>query len=540
MKKILIVDNSTVIINVLKDLFSKKNDFTIYTAKSLGDVNKLIKKEDFFLAISNVVLPDALNGELLDLLKLSNIPTIILSSNINSKLVESSYNVNIIDYVLKDSMYGLDYVYNLVELLAFIKNMKVLVVEDSTPLGFRIKKILESLFLNVKIARNGIEAINILENNLDITLIISDFDMPVMNGLTLTKNIRKSPNYSNLPILLLSSNTDDKLKISLFKNGINDLIAKPLVEEELKSKIINIYSKIKQLEEINTFNKIFDENIISSSTNTKGMITSASNAFCDISGYNKSELIGKQHSILRHPDMPKSIYEDLWTTIQEDKTWRGEIKNLRKDGSSYWVSAIIKPIFDKENEKMGYYALRHDITDKKRIYELSITDGLTSLYNRRYFNDIAKSIIDKTVRNNEIFAFLILDIDNFKKYNDTYGHQEGDNALISVSDSLKESFKRSDDLIFRLGGEEFGVLINAKTKEDIYTLSSKAKINIQNLNIEHQQNSPSQVITASFGVVMILDDNKDNLILDYVYKEADDCLYKAKENGRNTIEYKVL
>ena len=540
MKKILIVDNSTVIINVLKDLFSKKNDFEIFTAKSLKEVNTLIKEDNFFLTISNFVLPDASNGELLDLLKINNIPTIILSSKMSPKLIEASYNVNIIDYVLKDSRYGLEYVLTLVELLSFIKDMNVLVVEDSTPLGFKIKQILESLFLNVTTARNGIEAINVLEKNINISLVISDYDMPLMNGLTLTKNIRKSTEHSSIPILLLSSNTSNIFKINLFKNGVNDLISKPLLEEELKSKIINIYSQIKQLEEINTFHKIFDENIISSSTDTKGLITSVSNAFCNISGYTKSELIKKQHSILRHSDMPSSIYEDLWKTIKQNKTWRGEIKNLRKDGSSYWVSAIIEPIFDREKRKIGYYALRQDITDKKRIYELSITDGLTSLYNRRYFNDIAKSIIDKTVRNNEIFAFLILDIDNFKKYNDTYGHQEGDHALTAVSTSLKDTFKRSDDLIFRLGGEEFGVLINAKSQDDIYTLASLAKSNIQNLAIKHEKNLPSKVLTASFGVVMILDDNKDNLKLDYVYKEADDNLYLAKEKGRNTIEYKVL
>ena len=540
MKKILIVDNSAVIINVLKDLFYKKNDFIIFTAKSLDEVKTLIKKEEFFLSISNFVLPDALNGEQLDLLKINNIPAIILSSNLHPQLIENSYNVNIIDYVLKDSMYGLEYVHNLVELLSFIKNMNVLVVEDSTPLGFKIQQILESLFLNVKIARNGIEAINILEDNSNISLVISDYDMPVMNGLKLTKNIRKSQKYSTLPILLLSSNTDSDFKRNLFKNGIDDLIVKPLLEEELKSKLINIYSKMKQLEEINTFNKIFDSNIISSSTNLRGIITSASSAFCEISGYSKEELIGKQHNILRHPDMTESIYTDLWNTIQDGKKWKGEIKNLRKDGSSYWVSAVIEPIFDKDNEKVGYYALRQDITDKKIIYELSITDGLTSLYNRRYFNDIAKSIIDKTVRNNETFAFLILDIDNFKKYNDTYGHQEGDKALIKVATSLKDTFKRSDDLIFRLGGEEFGVLINAKTQDDIYLLASQARENIQALEVEHKNNLPLKVLTASFGVIILLDENKDNHKLDYIYKEADDNLYLAKENGRNTIEYKVL
>jgi diguanylate cyclase (GGDEF)-like protein/PAS domain S-box-containing protein len=540
LKNLLIVDNSVVIINILKDLFSEKNDFKVYVAKSLKDVESLINKEEFFAVISNTVLPDALNGELLQVLKVNDIPTIILSSTIDNELVEASNNLNVIDYVLKDSMYGLEYIYTLVELLVFIKGLNVLVVRESRELSLRIKYILESLFLNVKIARNAQDALEIVENHSDISLIISDYKLPVSNALELTKKIRKNDKYSNIPILILSDEVDDKIKINLFKTGINDFIIKPILVEELKAKVINLFLNTKQVEEINTFSKIFDDNIISSSTDTKGVIKSVSAAFSKISGYTKEELIGKHHSIVRHPDMPSTIYEDLWGTIKDGKTWKGEIKNLRKDGSSYWVSAIIEPIWDKQKNKIGYYAIRQDITDKKRIYELSITDGLTSLYNRRYFNDIAKSIFDKTVRNNEVFGFMLLDVDNFKKYNDTYGHQEGDTVLISISNSLKKSFKRSDDLIFRLGGEEFGVLINAKKEEDILTLAASARENIEGLGIEHKKNLPSLVITASFGVVIIRADDVNEHSLDYIYKEADDNLYKAKENGRNKIEYNII
>lgn len=538
MKKLLIVDNSTVIINILKDLFSKKNEFIIYIAKSLKEVEALINKEDFFLVISNTVLPDALNGELIQVLKTNEIPTIILSSSIDNELIKTSSNLNVIDYVLKDSLYGLEYIHTLVELLNFIKGLNVLVVRESRESSLRIKYILKSLFLNVKVAANGSEALNIVENHSNISLIISDYDIPLLNGLELTKTLRKNDKYINIPILILSDEIEDKLKIKLFKTGINDFLLNPVLEEILKAKVINIFLNTKQLEDINTFNKIFDDNIISSSTNTKGVIKSVSSAFCKISGYSKNELIGKHHNIVRHPDMPSSIYEDLWKTIKDGKTWKGEIKNLRKDGSSYWVSAVIEPILDKQKKKIGYYGVRQDITDKKRIYELSITDGLTSLYNRRYFNDMAKSIMDKTVRNNQVFGFILLDVDNFKKYNDNYGHQEGDNVLISISNSLKESFKRSDDLIFRLGGEEFGILINTKKEEDILTLATKAKESIEALKIEHKGNVPSLVVTASFGVVIILVDNLTvDHKLDFIYKKADDKLYEAKENGRNRIEY---
>lgn len=537
MKKLLIVDNSIVIINVLKDLFTQKNDFDIYIAKSLKEVEALLEKHDFFIAISNMVLPDALDGELLNTFKKKSVPTIILSSKIDSDFINSIDSLKVIDYVLKDSMHGLETVYSIVELIFYIKDMQVLIVEDSISLANQIKDILETLLLKVKVVSNGEEAIAELESNENISMIITDFNMPKMNGLELTKVIRKDSTHSNMPIIIMSSEEDKELKIRLFKNGANDFLSKPILPEELKSKIMDIFSNIKQVEEIKSFDRIFDENIISSSTDSKGVIKSVSNAFVEISGYSREELIGKNHNIVRHPDMPNSIYNELWSTISSGNCWKGEIKNLRKDGTSYWVSAIIEPVFDREKKITGYYALRTDITDKKRIYELSITDGLTGLYNRRYFNDIAKSHMDKTVRNNEVFSFMILDIDNFKKYNDTYGHQEGDDVLIKVSQCLKESFKRSDDLVFRLGGEEFGVLINTKSMEDAISMTEIARNNIELLNIEHSKNLPLGVVTASFGLVVISPTEEKGYILDEIYKKADDCLYEAKENGRNRIEF---
>lgn len=535
MKKLLIVDNSIVIINVLKDMFTEKNNFEIFVAKSLEEVNSLVNKHDFFLAISNMVLPDALNGELLYLLKSEKIPTIVLSSSIDDEFLEKIQDFQIINYVLKDSINGLDIVYNLAELLLFIKDIEVLIVEDSTTFAMQLKDILESLLLNVTIAKDGEEALSKLKDNDNFSMVITDLNMPNMNGFELIKQIRKNKSQTELPVIALSSDESKNFRIKLFKHGANDFLTKPILQDELKSKVIDIFFNMKQVEEIKSFNNMFDEHIISSGTNEKGIIKWASKAFCKISGYSKEELIGKDHNIVRHPDMPKMIYEDLWKTIENGDTWEGEIKNISKNGNSYWVSATIKPEFDRKGKIQGYIAIREDITDKKRIYELSITDGLTALFNRRYFNDIAKEKIDKIIANGGICSFILLDIDNFKKYNDTYGHQEGDNVLQKVSSSLKKSFMRDDDLVFRLGGEEFGILMHTRTVEDAINLTNSARVNIQDLGLEHEKNTPLCVVTASFGLVILTNDKKD-YELDDIYKKADDCLYLAKNNGRNIIE----
>jgi len=114
-----------------------------------------------------------------------------------------------------------------------------------------------------------------------------------------------------------------------------------------------------------------DKNVITSETDDKGIITYVSQAFCEISGYTKEELLGKPHNIVRHPDMPKEIFKELWKTIQGDETWVGEVKNLRKDGTFYWVHTIISPKCTKGGASCGYTAIRYDISDKKVVEDLT-------------------------------------------------------------------------------------------------------------------------------------------------------------------------
>jgi PAS domain S-box-containing protein len=125
--------------------------------------------------------------------------------------------------------------------------------------------------------------------------------------------------------------------------------------------------------ELNKSLKTIDKYIITSNTDSKGIITSVSEAFCDISGYTKDELIGKPHSIVRHTDMDSDVYKELWLTITAGKTWQGEIKNIRKDGTSYWVHATISPNFTDDGEISGFMAIRQDISDSKKIQELNLT-----------------------------------------------------------------------------------------------------------------------------------------------------------------------
>ena len=338
MKKILLIDNSAVVRNVIKNFFQNTRGIEIYEASSLKDAKELIEKYKFFTVVSNLILSDSPDFEILKLLSEKNLSTIIFSSSFEFKEETSKYE-NIIEYVLKD-LNGYKYIFNLISAILYCYNENVLVIDDSVIQAKYLKKILEKLQLKVTIADNAAVALKTLDKNNNFKLILSDYEMPNINGLELVKKIRVHKDYNNIPIIIVTGNYTSNLKIEFYKYGANDILHIPILQEELLSKVVNIFLSMKQIEEINAFNSLVDKNIITSTTDNQGKIILASEAFCEISGYTKEELIGQKHNILRHPDMPVSIFSELWQTIKNGNIWKGEIKNLKKNGDFYWVRAI--------------------------------------------------------------------------------------------------------------------------------------------------------------------------------------------------------
>ncbi len=529
-KKILLVDNSIVIRDMLKSFFLNDLEVTIFEANSFSKVKELISNNSFFVVISNMVLTDSPNFELLELLKKENLPTIIFSSNAEEVTINIKYS-NIIAHVIKN-INGFKFIHRLVSTMIFCKNKEILVVDDSLTQSSYTKEILERIFIKAIVVKNGIEALDKLKESKKISLILSDYEMPGMNGLELTKRVRIDEFYSQVPIIVITVFNDNHLKKQLYANGVNDVLIKPILEEELISKIIDIFLNQKYIEEKDFFNELLNNNVITSTTDLSGKITSVSDAFCKISGYERSELIGKNHNIVRHKDTSPSVYKDIWDTIKVGETWLGEIKNLAKNGSDYWVKSKIEPKLSKDGEIIGYSSVRYDITDKKKLELISITDSLTNIYNRRYFNDVFPKILNNAKRKNELLCFLFMDIDFFKQYNDNYGHQKGDEVLINFAKCLKNSIHRITDFVFRLGGEEFAIIYQVEDKSKALVFANKVKQNIEDLKIEHKYSSASQYITASMGLIC---KNAKDINYDEIYKEADDLLYESKRNGRNQV-----
>lgn len=304
-------------------------------------------------------------------------------------------------------------------------------------------------------------------------------------------------------------------------------------EEEIASRTQEVRILYKELEH---YLETVDKNVITSRTNTKGVITYVSSAFCEISGYTKEELLGKPHNIVRHPDMPKSVFQELWETIKDGRTFRGEIKNLKKDGGYYWVDATISPLFDDQGNTREFVAIRHDITTQKeledtldKLTEMTIkssTDQLTGLANRSKLNEFIDSEFARTKRSDRKFALAILDVDHFKAVNDSYGHLEGDFVLKEIAKILSNKTRKTD-LVGRWGGEEFMIILTDTTAK-----SAKTKLEKIRHWIELHDFGVVPRVTASFGVSEYeLGDTEEELIL-----RADTALYRAKNSGRNRIE----
>jgi len=165
----------------------------------------------------------------------------------------------------------------------------------------------------------------------------------------------------------IENTTQDKVQKDLQKSKIFFIIIILLL---MMSWIIFIYIMLHLLKLIKNEQRlrlVMDKYVISSITNLKGVIIDVSQAFCEISGYSKEELIGKNHNIVRHPDMPKDVFANLWQQLRNGKSWSGKVKNIRKDGSSYWVYANIEPLYNPNDEIESYISVRMDITENELL-----------------------------------------------------------------------------------------------------------------------------------------------------------------------------
>ncbi len=415
MRKVLIVDDSQVMIALLKNEIEHYENIDAYYAHSYKEAKELIDEHhgDFHASILDYNLADAKRGEIIVLANSHNIPVLVITSTEDPSVKDFILKKDIFELIIKDGQASIKYTIKVVDRILKNYDTTVLLVDDSRLYRQNISKSLKKLNLNIIEANDGNEALEIIAGKPDISLIITDYEMPYVDGLELTYTLREKYQKDKLGIIAMSSADNQEVISNFLKYGANDFIHKPFTHNEIVTRI---------------------------------------NA------------------------------------------------NL---------------------ELLDLFQKMRDIANK---------DFLTGAYNRRFFFEVGDAIYKKAKRKEKSLAVAMLDIDKFKNINDTYGHDVGDIAIKEVKRILNKNLRVSD-LMARFGGEEFCILLEDISIENVQKLFEKIRksfeknvIKIDNLEISY---------TVSIGIYYGLADSLEEMI-----RLSDEALYEAKESGRNKIVIK--
>lgn len=412
-KKILVVDDSKVVRSMVKKalMACHEIDADLIITESYAQTQEIILKHKFHVAILDVTLPDAPNGEVIDLLIEEDVPVVVLTGGINKASKDVILDKNIVEYITKSNPQSLNYIVTIVKRVLKNYDAHVLIIDDSRSLRLLTKLSLEKLNVRVIEAKSAKEAIEILHTSEHyIPLVITDYMMPDMDGMELTMELRQKYSKDKLSIIALSGSEDPKVASDFLRHGANDFIKKPYTHEEFALRInVNL------------------------------------------------ELI------------------DLF----------------------------------------------------RQSKETASKDFLTGLYNRRFFFESGIAILEKAKRKKLSVAVAMIDIDFFKKINDTYGHDVGDIAIKEVAIILTKHL-RSSDLIARFGGEEFCILLEEISLNEV-------QVRFEEIRAAFEANVLAALgVNISYTVSIGLYYGNTGS-LEEIVGLSDKALYEAKETGRNKI-----
>jgi len=255
MKKVLIVDDSETILSLLKTEIKFHESIDPYYATSYKEAMYLIREHrgKFHAALLDLNLPDAPNGEIVKLANANKIPAVILSASINEELKNDVMKKDVVDFILKDDPASIKFAVNAI--LRTLKNYDttILVVDDSQLYRQTLRESLSRIHLNILEAEDGVQALEMIQKHPNISLVITDYEMPNMTGTELTYNLRKEYLKDELAIIAMSSLTREDVVSSFLRFGANDFINKPFTHNEVITRInsnlelIDLFQTIKDL-----------------------------------------------------------------------------------------------------------------------------------------------------------------------------------------------------------------------------------------------------------------------------------------------------
>jgi len=293
------------------------------------------------------------------------------------------------------------------------------------------------------------------------------------------------------------------------------------LEEELELRTKELKNSLSFLE---SYKDAIDSNLIVSKTNLDGNISYLNKNFCEISGYTSEEIVGQNHNVLRDKTLSEAVQKRLWRATIRKGTWNGRLKNIKKDGSFYWVDATIAPITDAKGEIKEYISIRHDVTElvkqKNELELLAKTDSLTKLGNR--------NALKEDTTNAKNLSLILVNIDSFSQVNDFYGHDLGDDVLVEFAKKLQELCEMNENLkIYRVSGDEFAILASDM---QAHSVVQKAQ-NIVKFIDSHIYEVQGETIELSATLSISFEEK------DYLHVTADMALKIARREAKDLIVY---
>jgi len=408
-QRLLVVEDSKPIATVIKQI-ARSLKFDVVVATDLAQVENILSTDtDFFAATIDYALPDALDGEAISCVLSHGIPSVVMTGKMDDETRQKILAQPVIDYIPKENSQAFLYLKRVLHWQQTNNKNTILVVDDSSSARNHIVELLKRRNFTVVTANHGVQALEKLKEYKNIKMVITDLEMPVMDGIELTNQIRRIYTREQLAVIGISGASNGIHSARFIKNGADDFLRKPFCPEEF-------YCRITQnIESLNNIAKI-------------------------------------QHA--------------------------------------------------------------------------ANTDYLTELANRRSFFRSAEARVKEYINKKVPYCLAAIDIDFFKKINDGYGHDAGDQVLKIIALYLRKHFGAG--LTARLGGEEFAVLLHGIDVDNLYNKLDDFRRDIAVSNIPLGDTSIS--ITLSIGVVF--DSQAD---VSQQVNEADNALYRAKDNGRNQV-----
>lgn len=438
----------------------------------------------------------------------------------------------------------------------------ILLVDDQYENLKVLGEILDSVGYKTRKAIDGETAILAINSKLP-DLILLDVMMPNMDGYAVCQELKSNPLTADIPIIFLTALDDVVNKVKAFKLGGNDYIVKPFQLEEVVVRVktqITIKRQKTILEQENQKLRQVQNQLSQSLDLLNGILTSCQDgiiALLSVRNYlgNITDFV----CILINPALAKKLGKK-----PEEINGKVYCKRFidRINNQLFWqlVQVIEKgnpldyTFSYKQQNKINWYSFTavklrdglaitiHDITEIKKA-ELALKksnqtlklsanlDGLTQVYNRRYFDKTFESIWKSCQARNYYISLIFIDIDYFKQYNDTYGHLVGDECLYKVAKTIEAGVTPIGGIVARYGGEEFVVILPETNQKLAKEIGEEIRMAVKNLQIPHSESAASDYITISLGLATEIPHTSSKNLLSL----ADQALYIAKNQGRDRL-----